>query len=98
MNSRTKLLLSVGLIAQLGGFCGESADLRARWEMPPQCDPFGAVRISDLREELRQTGYRLVIAIHPAPADKGENPPRDLYIINADGTGLKQLTHTKELD
>ena len=98
MKTCTRLLLSVCLIVQFRGFCAESANLRARWEMPPRCDPFAAVRIPDLREELRQTGYRLVIAIHPAPTDNGENPPRDLYIVNADGTGLKQLTHTKEMD
>jgi len=68
--------------------------------MPPKCEPFAPVRIQDLKEELRQTGYRLVIAIHPAqPADsKGETPPRDLFIINADGTGLKQITHTADID
>ena len=86
------------MIVQFGVFCGQSANLRVRWETPPQRDPFAAVRIQDLREELRQTGYRLVIAIHPAPADKADNPPRDLYIVNADGTGLKQLTNTKEVD
>ena len=59
--------------------------------MPHQCDPFSLVRVQDLKEELRQTGYRLAIAIHPAqpPGAKGEPPPRDLYLINADGTGLK---------
>ncbi len=82
----------------LVGSAAETTGLRARWEMPPRCDPFAAVRVPDLREELRQTGYRLVIAIHPAPAKPGENPPRDLYIINADGTGLKQLTHTPDVD
>ena len=68
--------------------------------MPAKCDPFAPVRIQDLKEELRQTGYRLVIAIHPdRPADaKGEPPPRDLYLINADGTGLKQLTKTPDVD
>ena len=82
-------LLSVCLMVQLEGFCGESTSLRAHWDMPPQCDPFAAVRIPDLREELRQTGYRLVIAIHPAPAAQKENPSRDLFVINADGTGLR---------
>jgi Tol biopolymer transport system component len=58
------------------------------------------VRIQDLKEELRQTGYRLVIAIHPDKrgAKEGEYPPRDLYLINADGTGLKQLTNTPDKD
>ncbi len=94
----TTRLLLVCLMAPRCGSCGESANGRVRWEMPPRCDPFGAVRLADLREELRQTGYRLVMAIHPAPAEGKENPPRDLFLINADGTGLKQLTNTKELD
>jgi Tol biopolymer transport system component len=78
----------------------EKAPLRAVWTMPPQCEPFAPARIADLKEELRQTGYRLVIAIHPAqpPDSTGEPPPRDLYIVNADGTGLKQLTATPESD
>jgi hypothetical protein len=71
--------------------------LRARWEMPPNCTPFAPPRIQDLKEELRQTGYRLAICIHPEPKDpKAENPPRDLYLIGADGTGLQQLTHTTD--
>jgi len=72
--------------------------LRAEWTMPAACDPFAEPRIKDLKEELRQTGYRLVIAIHPdkPPTPKGEYPARDLYIINADGTGLTQLTHTPD--
>jgi Tol biopolymer transport system component len=76
----------------------EAAPIRARWEMPPRCDPFGAPRIVDLQEELRQTGYRLVIAIHPDKPGKtkDEYPPRDLYLVNADGTGLKQLTDTPD--
>jgi len=78
----------------------EKPSLRAKWEMPAKCEPFAPVRIQDLKEELRQTGYRLVIAIHPArPADaKGEPPPRDLYLINADGTGLRQITNTPDID
>jgi Tol biopolymer transport system component len=58
------------------------------------------VRIKDLREELRKTGYRLVIAIHPdeQTGSDGEYPPRDLYLINADGTGLTRLTNTPETD
>jgi Tol biopolymer transport system component len=53
-----------------------------------------------LKEELRQTGYRLVIAIHPDKrvGKEGEYPPRDLYLINADGTGLKPLTNTPDKD
>ena len=79
---------------------GENPSLRAKWQVPARCDPFAPARIQDLKEELRQSGYRLVIAIHPeSPADaKGEPPPRDLYLINADGTGLKQLTKTPEVD
>ena len=78
----------------------EKPSLRATWDMPPKCDPFAPVRIQDLKEELRATGYRLVIAIHPAQpaADKGEPPPRDLYLVNADGTGLRQITNTPEID
>jgi Tol biopolymer transport system component len=74
--------------------------LRAQWTMPARCDPFGQPRISDLREELRQTGYRLVIAIHPdqPPNSKGEYPARHLYIVNADGTGLKQFTCTPDAE
>jgi len=76
----------------------EKPSLRANWQMPPACDPFGAPRIKDLKEELRQTGYRLVIAIHPdnPPNAKGEYLPRDLYLIDADGAGLKQLTNTSD--
>ncbi|MGD0091798.1 MAG: hypothetical protein ABSE73_17930 [Planctomycetota bacterium] len=72
--------------------------LRAVWTLPAVCEPFSPPRIQDLKEELRQTGYRLVIAIHPdkPPTPKGEYPARDLYIINADGTGLKQLTNTPD--
>jgi Tol biopolymer transport system component len=93
------LLLIVPLVSSLAR--GEDAgSLRAKWEMPPKCDPFASPRVKDLKEELRQTGYRLVIAIHPAPpaGEKGKNSPRDLYLINADGTGLKQLTNTPEKD
>ena len=76
----------------------ENRSIRAEWKMPPHCDPFDPVRIKDLKEELRQTGYRLVIAIHPQQRDpsSGEYAPRDLYLINADGTGLRQLTNTAD--
>ena len=90
------LLLAWGAAAVC---CGEeTSSVRATWEMPPRCDPFGAVRIQDLKEELRETGYRLVIAIHPDQPGKsdGEYPPRDLYLVNADGSGLQQLTDTPD--
>jgi len=78
----------------------EPGSIRAKWEMPPECDPFAPVRVQDLREELRQTGYRLVIAIHPARpgASKGDAPPRDLYLVNADGSGLTQITDSPDRD
>ena len=97
----TCLLLAVGWVGfQSPGRGEDKPSLRAKWNMPATCDPFAPVRIQDVKEELRQTGYRLVIAIHPdRPADaKGEPPPRDLYLINADGTGLKQLTKTPDID
>jgi len=57
------------------------------------------VRIADLKEELRQTGYRLVIGIHrDTGRTDGKYPPRDLYVINADGTGPKPLTNTPDKD
>jgi len=79
---------------------GEASSIEAQWEMPPRCSPFATVRIKDLKEELRQSGYRLVIAIHPdrQTGSDGRYPPRNLYLINADGTGLKQLTDTPEKD
>jgi len=90
---RIRAMLILLLIATAtGSWCGES--IRATWTMPPRCTPFAEPRIKDLKEELRQTGYRLVIAIHPERKKKGEYPPRDLYLVNADGTGLKQLTNT----
>lgn len=90
------LLLGIGT----AGLGAEGASLRARWEVPAKCDPFAEPRIKDLAEELRETGYRLVIAIHPEkpPDPKGAYPPRDLYLINADGSGLKQLTDTPDKD
>jgi Tol biopolymer transport system component len=98
MNRRLSLL--VVLVLGLAAACRaeEKSSLRAKWEMPPVCDPFGEPRVKDLKEELHQTGYRLVIAIHPdqPPNAKGEYLPRDLYVINADGTGLKQLTNTPD--
>ena len=95
------LFLALGLVGFQSPCLGEEkSSLRAKWNMPATCDPFAPVRIQDLKEELRQTGYRLVIAIHlDRHADaKGEPPPRDLYLINADGTGLKQLTKTPDID
>ena len=59
----------------------ETPSLRAEWKMPPRCTPFDSVRIKDLTEELHETGYRLVIAIHPeqqSGAD-GEYPFRDFH-------------------
>jgi Tol biopolymer transport system component len=92
-------LLFLGVLG-LAAFCraGEKASLRATWDIPAHCEPFAPPRIEDLKEELRQTGYRLVIAIHPdkRPNAKGEYPPRDLYLVNADGLGLKQLTDTPD--
>jgi len=94
--SKCALLLTLGVAALAWG--EERISIRATWDMPPKCNPFAPVRIKDLKEELRQTGYRLVIAIHPEkPANaEGEYPPRDLYLVNADGTGLKQLTDTPD--
>jgi Tol biopolymer transport system component len=91
------LLLAASSVAAVG-LAEDGPSIRAEWKMPPQCDPFGPVRINDLKEELRQTGYRLVIAIHPENRDpaSGEYAPRDLYLINADGAGLKQLTNTPD--
>ncbi len=90
------------LLFAIGAFCygEEKSPIRAKWEMPPRCTPSAQPRIQDLKEELRETGYRLVIAIHPKDPDesKGESVARDLYIINADGTGLKQLSNTPDKD
>jgi len=90
-------LLAVFLLG-VAGICRAETEspIAAQWEMPPRCDPFAPPRIADLKEELRQTGYRLVIAIHPertGGSDK-EYPPRDLYLVNADGSGLRRLTET----
>lgn len=98
MNTQQLLaLLSVLSLAALA-HAATSSSLRASWDLPAHCDPFAPPRIADLKEELRQTGYRLIIAIHPdlPPNTKGEYPPRDLYLINADGSGLKQLTDTPD--
>jgi len=82
-------------VCRAAGPAGPS--LRAEWQTPPRCTPFAPPRIKDLKEELRRTGYRLVLAIHPKPQDpNAKNPPRDLYLINADGSGLKQLTDTPD--
>ncbi|MHC4405219.1 MAG: TolB family protein, partial [Planctomycetota bacterium] len=85
------------------GFVGvcegdEAPVLEARWPAPSQCDPLAPVKIPDLKEELRQTGYRLVIAVHPDRAGKAddEHPPRDLYLVGADGSGPSQLTNTPD--
>ena len=95
-----KCLLLVSCSAACWADEQSTPSIRATWPMPAKCEPFAAVRVTDLKEELRQTGYRLVIAIHPQqPADaKGEPPPRDLYLISADGTGLKPLANTPERD
>ena len=100
MNAPTLLLFCLGVLLLPGmAIAEEKPPLRAKWEMPAKCDPFGPVRVRDLKEELRQTGYRLVIAIHPAPpAGSDKNPPRDLYLINANGSGMKQLTNTPDKD
>jgi Tol biopolymer transport system component len=94
------MVLVLAGVLGLAAACGaaEKPSLRAKWEMPPRCDPFATPAVKDLKEELRQTGYRLAIAIHPdkPPNAKGEYLPRDLYVINADGTGLKQLTDTPD--
>jgi len=92
--------IAMALAAQAGQKADEKSPLRARWEMPAACDPFGEPRIKDLKDELRQTGYRLVVALHPdkPPAKDGKYLPRDLYVVNADGTGLRQITDTPEVD
>jgi hypothetical protein len=90
------------VLAMLPAVCPgeEKHSIRATWDMPTRCEPFAPPRVQDLKEELRQTGYRLVIAIHRAQAAgaKGEPPPRDLYLVNADGSGLRQITNTPEID
>ncbi len=90
------LMLSMGMICR----GGEKQSIRVEWEMPPRCSPLALPRIQDLKEELQRTGYRLVIAIHPKNPDesKGETISRNLYIVNADGTGLKQFTNTPRKD
>ncbi|HPM80360.1 MAG TPA: hypothetical protein PLF81_06650 [Candidatus Anammoximicrobium sp.] len=89
------MLLALGPAAV--GWSADPAAIRARWDMPPRCTPFDPPRIQDLKQELHETGYRLVIAIHPeSPAGSEKYPPRDLYLVNADGSGLKQLTDTPD--
>lgn len=89
------LLLVPGMAAEARS--SEPGSIRAKWDLPPHCAPLDPPRIQDLKEELRETGYRLVIAIHPLPpAGSQTNPPRDLYLVNADGSGLKQLTDTPD--
>jgi hypothetical protein len=98
MHIRPFLALLTGLGLAESCPAAESSSLRAGWDKPPTNAPFAPLRILDLKEELRQTGYRLVIAMHPdkPPNAKGEYPPRDLYLINADGSGLQQLTDTPD--
>ena len=100
MNLRATLLLFVLIFSAAVCSGAETPTIRAKWDMPPKCEPLAPARIQDLKEELRQSGYRLVIAIHPARhADaNGEPPPRDLFIVNADGTGLRQITTTPDID
>jgi Tol biopolymer transport system component len=96
--SKITLLLVCGLAVTCRG--AEEPSLRAQWQMPARCDPLAQPRIQDLKEELRRTGYRLVISIHPQNPDesKGETLSRDLYLANADGTGLEQFTKTPHED
>lgn len=99
MNFDCRLVVVLALGITVTGKGDEPPAIQATWEMPPHCTPFAPARIKDLKEELRQTGYRLVIAIHPAsPAGTEEQPPRDLYLINADGSGLKRITDTPDKD
>ncbi|MCX5676020.1 MAG: hypothetical protein NTX87_13515 [Planctomycetota bacterium] len=93
-------VLVLALASQAEQKSAEKPSLWAMWPMPPACDPFGPPRIKDLKEELRQTGYRLVIALHPdqPPTKEGAYPPRDLYLVNADGSGLKPITRTPDKD
>ncbi len=106
MCMRISGLLAVALGVAAMCRAEETPSPRAKWDFPARCEPFAPPRIKDLKEELRQTGYRLVIAIHPdqdVKADKADKsakqyPPRDLYLINADGSGLKQLTNTPDQD
>jgi hypothetical protein len=95
--ARTLIPLA-GLGLTVLAHAGDDLTLRARWDLPAHCEPFAPPRIADLKEELRQTGYRLIIAMHPdrPPNAMGEYPPRDLYLVNADGSGLKQLTDTPD--
>ena len=98
MRRLAKLLWPLLATAAAMAQAEEKPSIRATWEMPARCEPFAPPRIKDLKEELRQTGYRLVIAIHPDKPGKakGKYPPRDLFLVNADGTGLKQLTNTPD--
>ena len=93
-------VLVLGLTRATAAPPGAEPAIEAGWEMPPRCDPFAKPVINDLREELRRTGYRLIIAIHPKDPDesKGESLARDLFVINADGTGLRRLTDTPGKD
>jgi Tol biopolymer transport system component len=97
-----RLANAILALSAVNAVCGGAPEppLRATWNMPPRCTPFAPARIENLREELRLSEYRLVIAIHPASTKdrEGVPPARDLYLINADGTGLKQVTATPERD
>ena len=94
------ILPAAAIAGQAGQKADEKSPLRAKWEMPAACDPFGEPRVKDLKDELRQTGYRLVIALHPdkPPTKEGKYLPRDLYVVGADGTGLRQITNTPDID
>jgi Tol biopolymer transport system component len=63
----------------------------------PICATGGSLGDSEsLRQELKESGYRLIIAIHPKEPQPGESAARDLYFINADGTGLMRITNTPQ--
>ena len=99
MDPRTLSLLVVAFCACHASAGAPVESLRVQWRLPAACTPFATPRVNDLKEELRRTGYRLVIAIHPVEGsdfEKHEYPPRDLYVVAADGAGLRQLTDTAQ--